>query len=612
MTKHDRQEVPKKKTPGRHAKPNAKSASRFGRGTLTALALLVVGVALVAGFFLNTRSRASSKRYVPRPAGTLTFCKDIAPIVFTHCSNCHRPGQSGPFDLLTYAQVKKHARDISTVTQSRYMPPWPPEPGRAEFVGQRLLTVDQLGLIHQWVAEGALEGSPADLPAMPKWTDGWQLGEPDLVVQMPQPFTLPASGKDVYRNFVIPIPNTARRYVHAVELRPGNKSVHHAFMLYDRTRHSRRLDRLDGETGFPGMSPPVSANPPTGQFVTWQPGKTVLKGAEDSIWTLEPNTDLVLQMHLQPTGKPEQIQASAGFYFTDTPPPHILSKISFSVYTLDIPAGATDYIASDSYVLPVDVEILGVLPHAHYLGKEVQGFAILPDGSKQSLLLIKHWDFNWQGDYQFRQPIAVPKGGTLTMHWTFDNSTNNVRNPQNPPTRVLYGVNTTNEMAELSFRVRLRNTNELALLDANLFPKTLKDIIEVNTWRLRQDPNDAKGHAHLGQALMCTADRKEEALKHLQTAIQLEPDFDEPHYSLGLMLRDRNQLPAARKEFETVLRLNPEHSAAHGNLGFILAAQGELDYSEEQLRAALQLNPEDTLVQSGLAELLQARSKMRK
>ena len=197
------------------------------------------------------------------------------------------------------------------------------------------------------------------------------------------------------------------------------------------------------------------------------------------------------------------------------------------------------------------------------------------------------------------------------MQWTFDNSTNNVRNPQSPPARVLYGVNTTNEMAELSFRVRLRNTNDLTKLDTDLFPKTLKDIIDMNIWRIRQDPNDAKGHAHLGQALMCINERKDEAFKHLQTAINLDPNFDEPHYSLGLMFREKNQLSAARKEFETVLRLNPEHSAAHGNLGFILAAQGELDYSEQQLRAALQFNPDDTLVQSGLTELLQAKARLR-
>jgi len=318
-TKHPRKGVPSKAT------------SKSGRWKRGILFLLIVVAGLATGLLFQRKSRISEKHYVPRAPGTVTFSKDIAPIIFAQCSNCHRPGQSAPFDLLTYAEVKKHARDIAAVTQSRFMPPWPPEPGFGEFTGARHLSVDQIGLIQQGVAEAALEGATSDLPPSPKWSEGWQLGEPDLVVQMPQPYTLPASGKDVYRNFVIPIPTTGRRYVQAVELRPGNKSVHHAFMLYDRTRQSRRIDEEDSEPGFPGMSPPVSANAPTGQFVTWQPGKIAFRGTEDSIWSLEPNTDLVLQMHLQPTGKPERIQASAGFYFTDKAPPRGVSRISFSV-----------------------------------------------------------------------------------------------------------------------------------------------------------------------------------------------------------------------------------------------------------------------------------------
>src|SRR5438874_7381217 len=205
----------------------AKSGSKSGRLTWAALVLFIAGAGLAGGFFWQSKSRLSAKQSIRRPAGTVTFSKDIAPIIFTHCSNCHRPGQSAPFDLLTYGQVKKRGQDIMAVTQRGYMPPWPPEPGFGDFVGDRHLTIDQIGLIQQWVAEGVIEGTTADLPALPKWSEGWQLGEPDLMVQMPQAYTLPASGKDVYRNFVIPIPTKVRRYVQAVELRPGNRSAHH-------------------------------------------------------------------------------------------------------------------------------------------------------------------------------------------------------------------------------------------------------------------------------------------------------------------------------------------------------------------------------------------------
>jgi mono/diheme cytochrome c family protein len=567
---------------------------------------------LLTTILVHSGGRKSVEKVPPRPAGSVTFTKDIAPIILRNCSECHRPGQSAPFSLLTYADVKKHARDIVTVTQSRFMPPWPPEPGFGEFDGERRLTENELRLIDDWVSGGAVEGKPEDLPPQPVWTDGWQLREPDLVVRMPEPYILQADGKDVYRNFVIPVPGTARRYVQAVEIRPGNRGPHHAFLLLDRTRQSRRTDAQDAEPGFPGMSAPLSASAPPGQFLSWQPGKAVRKGTPDSIWTLEPNNDLVLQVHLQPTGKPEPIQASIGFYFTETPPNPAVSKIAFNVHRIDIPAGGTNYLVADSYVLPVDVEVTGVLPHAHYLGKEVEGFALRPDGARQWLLRIRNWDFNWQGDYQLRQPVPVPKGSKLTMRWIYDNSTNNVRNPNHPPQRVVYGVNTTNEMAELSFRVRLRNTNDLARLEADLLPKTLNEVIDLSTWRIQQDPNDATGHSRLGQALMFLPGREEDALKHLQTAVRLQPDSDEAHYALGLLLRNRRQLAAAQKAFEKVVSLNPDHPAAHGNLGFVLAQLGHLDRAEQELRLAAQLNPDDQQVRLGLNELLQAKKRMEK
>jgi Tfp pilus assembly protein PilF len=492
------------------------------------------------------------------------------------------------------------------------MPPWPPEPGYGEFVGERRLTEDVLGLIQQWVDEGSPEGALADLPQQPAWIDGWQLGKPDLLVQLPQPYTLPATGQDVYRNFVIPIPVKDRRYVQAVELRPGNRSAHHAFLLFDRTRQSRRLDEQDAEPGFPGMSQPVTATAPPSQFLSWQPGKTVLRGTADSIWSLQPNTDLVLQMHFQPTGKPELIQPSVGFYFTDTRPNPAMSKIAFKVYRIDIPPGATDYVVSDSYVLPVDVEVTAVLPHAHWLGKQVEGYALRPDGTKQWLLRIPHWDFNWQGDYQLREPVLVSKGSTLTMRWTYDNSTNNIHNPNHPPIRVVYGTNTTNEMAELSFQLRLRNTNELAVLEENLAPKTVRDVIEFNTWRLEQNPNDAVGHARLGRALAVIGGRRDEAVRHLERAVELQPELDEAHYALGLLLEQRQDLAAARREFEKVVNINPDHSKAHTSLGFVFASLGNLKRSEEELRTALRLDPEDAQARSGLAELLQAKDKIEK
>src|SRR5262249_14457807 len=153
--------------------------------------------------------------YVPRAKGSLTFNKDIAPLVLKNCAPCHRAGQAAPFDLLTYEDVKKHAKDVARVTASRYMPPWLLEPGLGEFLGERRLTADQIGVMQQWLEEGAIEGAASSRPPAPQWTEGWLIGKPDLVITMPKPYSLPAEGRDVYRNFVIPIPVDGRKYVRA-------------------------------------------------------------------------------------------------------------------------------------------------------------------------------------------------------------------------------------------------------------------------------------------------------------------------------------------------------------------------------------------------------------
>ena len=259
----------------------------------------------------------------------LSFNKDIAPIVFQNCASCHRPGQSAPFSLLTYSDVKKHGQQIVEVTGRRYMPPWLPQPGYGEFVGVRRLTAEQMARIERWLLEGAVEGDVADLPPLPQWSADWQLGVPDLVIQIPQPYALAADGRDVYRNGVVPIPNAMRRFVRGVEFQPGNSKVmHHAFINVDETRQSRRLAESHNPPGFDGMELPDSAVMPGGQLLGWQPGKVPRFSPEGLAWLLKTNVDLVLQMHLHPSGKPERVQPSVGFYFTDQVPTNQLNKLS--------------------------------------------------------------------------------------------------------------------------------------------------------------------------------------------------------------------------------------------------------------------------------------------
>ena len=566
--------------------------------------LLFLFVGLVAGIGLALRPRFNnpvrSDRYMPRPPGTLTFNKDVAPIIFDRCAYCHRPGQTAPFTLLNYADVKKHVNQIAEVTAKGYMPPWLPEPGFGDFTDVRRLTAEQLGVLQQWIAEGAAEGDPSGLPPTPKWPEGWQLGEPDLVVKLPQAYALAAEGKDVYRNVVIPIPVGTSRYVKGVELLPGNaKVLHHAFINVDETRQSRRLAEKQNPPGFDGMDLPESAVMPGGQFLGWQPGKMPSLTPDGLSWVLRTNADLVLQMHLHPSGKPETIQPTIGFYFTDQAPTNVPFRIKMARFDFEIPAGAADYVVEQSYVLPVDVSLLRVLPHAHYSGKDLQGYALLSSGEKRWLIWIRNWDFNWQGDYQFTQPVRLPKGTRLVMHYTYDNSTNNLRNPNSPPKPLRHGLQTTDEMAGLVFQAIARDSQDRSVLAKDYSEYFVRVSMDYYRFLLKLNSEDAAAHLKLGRALVAQG-QSSEGITHLMSAIRIKPDDDKGHYELGYVYLLENRLKEAYQEFQTVVRLNSNDFEAFGNLGLICLKAGRLAEAQTYLETALRLNPDDLVAQQNL------------
>ena len=573
---------------------------------------LAIGLAAAGIVWLRSGKSGAAEKYSPRPAGGLTFTKDVAPIIFEHCSGCHRPGQSAPFNLLSFQDVKKHATDIADVTSRRYMPPWLPEQGYGQFVDERRLTVDQMGLIQQWVAEGAAEGKAPDLPPLPRWSGDWQLGQPDLVVAMPQPYTLTAEGSNVNRNFVVPVPIQQRRYVKGIEFHPGNgKIVHHAFVKVDRSGQARRLDAGGAEPGFSGLNPPGEV--PDGHFLGWQPGRRLNLAPVGLPWRLEPGSDLVLQMHLNPSGKAERLQASVGLYFTDQPPTNTCFKILLSSLAIDIPAGATNYLVQDSYVLPVDINVLAILPHAHYSCKQMEVWATLPSGARQWLLLIKHWDFNWQGDYRYESPILLPAGSKLEMRFAYDNSTNNVRNPNHPPQLVSYGQQSKDEMAEVWLQVLPAHRENLTRLTDDYERKTARLLLEADQFALRKDPSDASAHTDLGMMLAGQGKHKE-AEEHFRTAIAAHADFPLAHYQYGVLLRRLGRLAEAQAQFAEDLRLNTNDFKAHGNLGAIALEQGDLATAKAEFESALRLNPEDALARQGferVAEALKRRGVQR-
>lgn len=568
--------------------------------------ILVVAFALLgAGCQKSSPTEKTSTASVSSP---ITFNRHVAPILFKNCSPCHRPSQAGPFNLLTYADAKKRAQEIAEVTAKRSMPPWLLEPGHGEFKDERRLSDNEIALIQTWIDGGAIEGNPADLPELPQWSEGWQLGEPDLVVKIPQVYTLPEAGRDVWRSFIIPAPLQTQRYVRAFEFRPGNKCIHHATLRLDSTPQSRLKDNADPGLGFGGITPPETARPPAGHMLNWLPGRPAYKSPDGLAWPFLRGADLVVQLHMQTTGKAESIQPTIGFYFTNQAPTNQLFVFPLRVRTIDIPPGVSDYKIRDSYKLPVDVQLIWINPHAHYLARRMEGFARLPNGTKRPLFLIKQWDFNWQSDYIYREPVPLPKGTEVHMEYIYDNSTNNAHNPNHPPVRAQFGQESTDEMGELWLQVLPRNREERAILEQDFQSKSLAEMMDFYTHRLRLDPQDARAHCHLGVVKAAQA-KLPEAIEHFQRSIQLNPNDDEPHVHLGMLLFAEKQSDQAREEFAATLRLNPNNYLAHGNLGVLYMSQGNLPAAETHLRTALRLNPNDLTAQDNLSRVLKALGK---
>jgi hypothetical protein len=540
--------------------------------------------------------------------GALTFNRDVAPIVFEHCAGCHCPGQAAPFSLLSYADVQKRAKQVAEVVGKRYMPPWLLERGQVAFAHDRSLAAEQIGTIQRWAAEGAVEGAAADLPPVPKRTDGWRLGTPDLVVKVPAPYMLAPEGKDVYHNLVVPIPVAERKFVNGIEFVPGNwKVIHHAFVEVDATRVCRVRAAKENPPGFDGMFLPETATMPGGHFLSWQPGRVPRMGPPGMAWTLEPGTDLVLQLHMHPSGKPEPVQPGVGFYFTSTPPTNSFLRINLTALRIDIPPGAADYAVSDEYTLPVDAQLIGVGPHAHYLGKRVEGYARMLDGSCKQLLLIKDWDFNWQDEYRYAEPVFLPKGTTLTMRWTFDNSTNNVRNPNQPPKRVRHGSQTTDEMAELWYQVLPRDAAERTVLERDFYSHLGNLAIDYNESLLRQNPTNAEAHTKAGRAELYFG-QAQLALGHFLAATRADPNYDKGWYELGFFYLRQKRWSEAQQAFENVIRLNPDDYEAEGSLGLLYLQKGDLAQAEAHCRAALRINPDDKVAARTLSRVLKARA----
>jgi hypothetical protein len=362
--------------------------------------------------------------------------------------------------MTTYAEVLRKAKMIVEVTGTRRMPPWKAEPGYGDFLDARRLDQAQIDLFKRWVDAGAPEGDPGELPALPTFPEGWELGTPDLILTMPEAYQVPADGRDIYRCFVLPTTLPADTYVKAVEFHPGDRSiVHHAIFYLDTSGRARKLDEEDPGPGYTHFGGPGFV--PSGGLGGWAPGARPRALPEGVARPLKQGTDVVMQIHYHLSGKAVSDRSSIGLYLTSEKPKRYMVPFTVGSRAIDIAPGDKDFTIHQHAELPADALLVGLTPHAHLLAREMKADAILPDGSTQHLIWIKDWDFNWQEQYRYQTPIHLPAHTRIEMEYHYDNSSDNPNNPNSPPKRVTFGEQTADEMC---------------LLFVNIIPDHLLDI----------------------------------------------------------------------------------------------------------------------------------------
>lgn len=546
-------------------------------------------------------------------ASSVTFAAHVAPILRDHCASCHQPNGVAPFALLEYEDARPRARQIATAVARRTMPPWKPTGPMGTFLGDRRLTAEQIATLERWVADGAPRGEstngsttlpPASLA--PVTTEGWQLGPPDLVVRLPSPYRLAAHAREQMRNMVVPVPLTEARFVRAWEFKTNAPSVvHHATLVVDPARAARRLDADDPEVGYEGLIP-LSAQSPEGYFLGWTPGQQPSAGESDIAWRITPGSDLVALLHLRPGDRDELVDVSIGLYFSEKPPSRVPAMIRLNRQDLDIPAGATGYIATDRYTLPIDVDLHAIQPHAHYLARRVTGSARLPDGRTLPLIDIPEWDFHWQDAYRYAHALHLPAGTELMMEWTFDNSDGNRANPSRPSRRVTYGQRSSDEMADLWLQVVPSDTTTLQTLVTDVRRKMLPQNIQGYRLMLMADPNNATLHDDLA-LLSVEAGDLQVAAAEFEHSSRLRPQSAAARYNVGNALLLGGRLAEAESHFRQALTIDAEHGLSRQGLALALHAQGRSAESLPHLEAAVRLMPQAPDTRLNLGVVRQAR-----
>lgn len=401
---------------------------------------------LIAGVALLITPVTAGQEPAPRKTPP-TFTKDVAPILQDKCARCHRAKQVGPFPLQTYEQARKRAADIANVAGDGVMPPWKPARGIGPALKHdQSLSPEETAILEAWAAAGAPYGDPQHMPSPTRFTEDWKLGPPDLVLEPAADFPVPASGADLYRCFVVPTNLPRDTYISAIDFRPGNRRVvHHISAYLDTSGAARQRDKAEEGPGYTSFSGP--GIPFYEELCFWNAGHDPSHLPKGIALGLPRRSDLILQVHYHPSGKPEVDRTRIGIYFSREPVRQVLHWNSASNFEFKLDPGKSDIEVVGTWFVPTDLEVLAVSPHMHLLGRDVRMSVKYPDGRSIDLISIPDWDPAWQNTYYFQKPIPLPKASIVTVIAHFDNS-EHPRNPNKPPKLVKWGFNVTDEMCD--------------------------------------------------------------------------------------------------------------------------------------------------------------------
>lgn len=384
----------------------------------------------------------AKRRAVGHP-GAPTFNKEVVRILEEHCQSCHRPNDVAPFSLMTYREAATYAPQIKLMTQLRKMPPWKPEHGVGDFVGVRRLTAEQIETLARWADAGAPEGRKEDLPPAPPAKSDWALGAPDVVLAMSKAFT-PPPDRDEYRCFSMANDATSDQWIQTIDFRPGDRgTVHHIILFIDPSGASAALDK-DG-TGFQCFGGALVDDAEA--LGGWSPGGRPIPLPNGTAVLLPKGARVLMQVHYSPHfGKVAPDRTEVGLYLARTEVRKQLHYDAIANPRLFIPAGAVNHRVEATATVGANIDLVSIYPHMHLLGQRMRVDAIRPDGTTEPLIHIPQYEFKWQGQYVYREPVKLPKGTTLRVQGWYDNSENNPMNPSSPPKDMRWGEASTDEM----------------------------------------------------------------------------------------------------------------------------------------------------------------------